>query len=56
MEFFNKVGKKAIGSRLRMLTDKITEDATQLYKLYEVELHPKWFPVFHTLSEDGHVE
>jgi len=52
MEFFNKVGKKAIGSRLRMLTDKITEDAAQLYKLYEVELHPKWFPVFHTLSEN----
>lgn len=51
MEFFNQVGKKAIGSRLRMLTDKITEDAAQLYKIYQVELHPKWFPVFHVLSQ-----
>ncbi|HEY1872653.1 MAG TPA: bifunctional helix-turn-helix transcriptional regulator/GNAT family N-acetyltransferase [Chitinophagaceae bacterium] len=42
----------AIGSRLRMLTDKITEDASQLYKLYGVDLQPKWFPVFYALSEN----
>jgi len=51
MEFFNHVGKKAIGSRLRMLNDKITEDASQLYKLYGVDLQPKWFPVFYTLTQ-----
>ena len=27
MDFFNQTGKLAIGSRLRMLTDKITVDA-----------------------------
>src|ERR1700751_492662 len=52
MNFFNKTGKMAIGSRLRMLTDKITEDASQLYKLYAVDLQPKWFPVFYALSEN----
>jgi len=41
----------AIGSRLRLLTDKITEDAVQVYKLYKIDLHPKWFPVFHALSQ-----
>ena len=50
MDFFNQTGKMAIGSRLRMLTDKITEDATQIYKLYGVELKAKWFPVFFVLS------
>lgn len=34
-----------------MLTEKITEDATQIYSLYDVELQPKWFPVFHMLSQ-----
>jgi len=33
-----------------MLTAKITEDAFNVYKLYDVDLHPKWFPVFYTLS------
>jgi DNA-binding MarR family transcriptional regulator/predicted GNAT family N-acyltransferase len=50
MEFFDKVGKIAIGSRLRMLTEKITEDAAHIYNLYEVDLQPKWFPVFYVLS------
>jgi len=51
MSFFEETGKMAIGSRLRMLTDKITEDALQIYSLYGVELQPKWFPVFHALSQ-----
>jgi DNA-binding MarR family transcriptional regulator/predicted GNAT family N-acyltransferase len=51
MDFFNQVGKVAIGSRLRMLTEKITEDAAQLYLLYQVDLQPKWFPVYYALSQ-----
>lgn len=50
MNFFDQVGKMAIGSRLRMLTEKVTEDASQIYKLYDVNLQPKWFPVFYVLS------
>lgn len=52
MKFFDVVGKKALGSRLRMLTDKITEDAAEIYKLYNIDMQPKWFPVFYSLSED----
>ncbi|MCK5077050.1 MAG: MarR family transcriptional regulator, partial [Calditrichia bacterium] len=48
--FFNKVGKMALGSRLRMLSERITEDAKQIYHLYDVDLKPKWFPVFYVLS------
>jgi DNA-binding MarR family transcriptional regulator/N-acetylglutamate synthase-like GNAT family acetyltransferase len=50
MEFFNKVGKTAIGSRLRMLTEMITADAAQIYQLYNISMQPKWFPVFYVLS------
>lgn len=51
MEFFNTVGKMAIGSRLRLLTDKITEDAAQVYGMYGISMQPKWFPVFYVLSQ-----
>ena len=51
MDFFNQVGKMAIGSRLRMLTEKITEDAARIYKLYDISMNPKWFPVFYILSQ-----
>jgi len=48
--FFEKVGKLALGSRLRLLTERITEDAAQIYQLYNINLQPKWFPVFYVLS------
>ncbi|GAB2685961.1 hypothetical protein GCM10027037_04520 [Mucilaginibacter koreensis] len=51
MEFFQKVGKTAIGSRLRMLTEMITEDAAKIYQLYNIDMQPKWFPVFYALSD-----
>jgi len=53
IDFFKKTGKIAIGSRLRMLTSKITEDALKVYKLYGIDLQPKWFPVFYILSENN---
>ncbi|MES2458746.1 MAG: helix-turn-helix domain-containing protein, partial [Bacteroidota bacterium] len=50
VDFFKIAGIKAIGSRLRMLTDRITNDATGIYNLYDIEMQPKWFPVFFALS------
>ncbi len=53
MNFFNKTGKMALGSRLRLLTAKVTDDASKIYELYGANFSPKWFPVFFVLSEDG---
>ncbi|MBP3228909.1 MAG: GNAT family N-acetyltransferase [Bacteroidaceae bacterium] len=51
MDFYRKTGQMAVGSRLRALTEKVTADAADIYELYEVELRPKWFPVFFALTE-----
>lgn len=51
MDFFEKTGRMAIGSRLRMLTDLITADAAQIYNMYGVDIRPKWFPLFFVLAE-----
>lgn len=53
MELFEKTGKMALGSRLRLMTAKVTEDAARIYELYNVEFSPKWFPVYFVLSEEG---
>jgi GNAT superfamily N-acetyltransferase/DNA-binding MarR family transcriptional regulator len=50
MDFFNKVGKIALGSRLRRLSERVTADAARVYALYEIEIQPKWFPVYYVLS------
>lgn len=54
MELFNRTGKMALGSRLRLLTAKVTEDAAKIYELYHDEyFSPKWFPVFFVLTENS---
>ncbi len=54
-DFFTNVGKLALGSRLRMLTAKITDDARSIFALYGIEMEPKWFPVFYVLSEKNEI-
>jgi DNA-binding MarR family transcriptional regulator/GNAT superfamily N-acetyltransferase len=51
MDFFNQTGKMVLGSRLRRLSEQVTENAVQIYKLYDIDFQPKWFPVFYVLSK-----
>lgn len=51
MDFYDKTGKKAIGSRLRRLSELVTQQSAKVYEMYQVDLQPKWFPVFFALSE-----
>ncbi|MGJ3247752.1 MAG: bifunctional helix-turn-helix transcriptional regulator/GNAT family N-acetyltransferase [Elainellaceae cyanobacterium] len=50
MDFYLQVGKLALGSRLRRLSERLADDAAKIFRLYEVPLDPKWFPVFYVLS------
>src|ERR1700744_6465558 len=51
MDFYSTTGKMALGSRLRRLSEQMTEQAAGIYDLYQVDLQPKWFPVFYSLSD-----
>ncbi|HEY4108412.1 bifunctional helix-turn-helix transcriptional regulator/GNAT family N-acetyltransferase [Puia sp.] len=53
MDFYERTGKMALGSRLRRLSEQMTEQAAGIYDLYQVDLQPKWFPVFYSLSPTG---
>jgi hypothetical protein len=35
MDIYNQIGKIALGSRLRRLSEHIVEEAFQVYKLYD---------------------
>ncbi|ADB42042.1 bifunctional helix-turn-helix transcriptional regulator/GNAT family N-acetyltransferase [Spirosoma linguale] len=53
MTVFEKTGKVALGSRLRILSARMTDDAARIYQMYEVDFSPKWFPVFFLLAQEG---
>ncbi|MBC2607360.1 bifunctional helix-turn-helix transcriptional regulator/GNAT family N-acetyltransferase [Pelagicoccus albus] len=51
MDFYDRVGVAALGSRLRRLGDRLAEDAAKVYELYENPLQPRWYPVFQILQQ-----
>ncbi|MTB52695.1 bifunctional helix-turn-helix transcriptional regulator/GNAT family N-acetyltransferase [Lewinella sp. W8] len=53
MDFFARSGPFAIGSRLRLLSERLQRDAGELNLRYGSDLKPKWFPVFYLLMQDG---
>lgn len=57
IELFEKSGILSLGSRLRWLSDIVTREAGEIYKLYGLEIKPKWFPVLYMLfkGEDNSV-
>lgn len=50
MNFYDNVGKIALGSRVRRLGELFAEQSPQVYALYNIEMQPKWFPVYYALS------
>ena len=50
LQIYENTGKMALGSRLKQLSEALAKQAARVYQLYEVDLDPKWFPVFYTLK------
>lgn len=52
--FFDRAGPMAIGTRLRLLSERLARDATQVYRHYGLDFEVRWFPVLYALMEsDG---
>lgn len=46
----------AIATRLRMLSERVTKDSEKIFALYNVDIKPKWYPVFYSLSQDSGIK
>ena len=49
---FDKTGVMAIGTRLRMLSERLAKDAEKMMALYDIDIKLKWYPVIFELIED----
>jgi len=53
-KFFDRAGPMAIGTRLRLLSERLARDAAQIYRHYGLDFEVRWFPVLYALMErDG---
>lgn len=52
-KLFEKTGVMALGTRLRMLSERVTKDSEKIFSLYNVDIKPKWYPVIFSLLESN---
>ncbi|CAN5247803.1 GNAT family N-acetyltransferase [soil metagenome] len=53
MDHILYLGSLALSSRLKRLSEKFFQDVHEIYKLFDFDFEPKWFPVFHLLHTEG---
>ena len=46
-------GILALSTRLQRLSEQLRKDGAMLYKSFDIEFEPKWFPVIYTLHNKG---
>lgn len=46
---FDKTGVMALGTRLRILSEKVTKESEKIFELYNVNIKPKWYPIVYIL-------
>lgn len=51
MNVINEAGVLAISTRLQRLSDMLRKDGLQIYKEFDSDFEPKWFPVIYSLHK-----
>lgn len=51
MSIIKQLGHIAIGTRFRILTDRLMQDADKVYKSVGLEFEPRWFTVFYLINQ-----
>ncbi|KIA98159.1 MarR family transcriptional regulator [Flavobacterium sp. JRM] len=53
MNIIDESGILALSTRLQRLSEQLRKDGALLYKSFDIEFEPKWFPVIYTLYNKG---
>lgn len=55
MSIIKNLGYIAVGTRFRILTDRLMQDADKIYKSLDLEFEPRWFTVFYLINQKSPV-
>jgi len=53
MNIIEGSGILALSTRLQRLSEQLRKDGALVYKAYDIDFEPKWFPVIYTLHHKG---
>ncbi|MFH6946500.1 MarR family winged helix-turn-helix transcriptional regulator [Flavobacterium sp. FlaQc-50] len=49
MNIIDEIGVLALSTRLQRLSEQLRKDGALVYKSFDIDFEPKWFPVIYTL-------
>lgn len=49
MNIIDEIGILAISTRLQRLSEQLRKDGALIYKSFDIDFEPKWFPIIYTL-------
>ncbi|MDR2234957.1 MAG: MarR family transcriptional regulator [Chryseobacterium sp.] len=52
-DFIKELGYKALDSRLKRISDRMSHDVRKLYKEIDIDVEPNWYLVFMLLQKNG---
>ncbi len=50
MEFIKQLEELAFATRLKLLNERLIQDAAKVYKSIDIDFEPRWFPIFYLLN------
>ena len=53
MDLIKQLGYLSLGTRFRILTDKLLQDVDKVYKNLDLDFEPRWFTVFYLVHNTG---
>ncbi|MCH8327143.1 MAG: MarR family transcriptional regulator/GNAT family N-acetyltransferase [Candidatus Marinimicrobia bacterium] len=51
--FYSEHGVAVLGSRLRQISERITQDNRRIFKAAKLDIEPRWYPILTTLTRNG---
>lgn len=50
MDYLTELGGLALGSRLKLLSERLSQEVASIYSQEHIQFEPRWFPLFHLLA------
>jgi DNA-binding MarR family transcriptional regulator/N-acetylglutamate synthase-like GNAT family acetyltransferase len=50
MKFIKQLEELAFATRIKLLTDRLIQDASKIYKSLDIDFEPRWFSIFYLLK------
>jgi len=54
-DFIKELGYKALDSRLKRISDRMSHDVRKFYKEFNIDIEPNWYLVFMLLQKKGEI-